>query len=340
MRATPSARGAGGQAARRTTPTRRSRRPPGRGPRAGGGPPPGAATAPVSSVSAWSRADLGLGQALLGRPVLLVEGRRSRGPGRPAGPPPPPPPPACRRSRRRRRRPAPTTSATTASTAVRTIERRGGAVIDLPGPAFPRSRADGRRRRADEPPSVPGGRGREPAVRPAGPACGRRPVRCRRRSSPRSAPSPARGRGGRCGVRAVEGVVVEAVGGDDPRHLEVEAVGVAWRRGSWWCRGRWPRPGRPGRGSTPGQPLELGQGVDLPGQVVEADGGPSGGGRARRPTPISNSPMSWSLVDPGAWRKAAPENPSGVMGSTPEPEGLGVERHAAGDVRGRRGRRG
>ena len=61
-----------------------------------------------------------------------------------------------------------------------------------------------------------------------------------------------------------------------------------------------------GLGQTVRQALELGQGVDLPGQVVEADGAPPGLRGAGLAAPIWNRPRSWSLVEPGAWTNAAP----------------------------------
>ena len=120
-------------------------------------------------------------------------------------------------------------------------------------------------------------------------------------------------------LAGLDGAVVELVGRDDPGDLELEPVGVlaveALRRAV--VAGADERPGvRQGAG----QALELGQRVDLPGQVVEPDrAAPPGRRGGRRPAPISNRPRSWSLVEPGACRNAAPENPSGIMLSSRNP---------------------
>ena len=111
------------------------------------------------------------------------------------------------------------------------------------------------------------------------------------------------------------------------------------RRGSWWCRGRWTRPGhrpptarRPGARARPGcrPPRPGGTGPRWPGRRPT---GPA-------PAPISNRPRSWSLVDPGAWRKAAPRKPSGVMSTPAEARGRRCRRRRCARRPARRGRRG
>ena len=61
-------------------------------------------------------------------------------------------------------------------------------------------------------------------------------------------------------------------------------------------------------------------------------------GRRRRRSRTGRGRGRW--CEPGAWRKAAPRKPSGVIARRPEAEHVRVEVHAARRRRGRRGRRG
>ena len=103
------------------------------------------------------------------------------------------------------------------------------------------------------------------------------------------------------------------------------------RRGSWCCRGRTcPRARRPSASAPAIRSSSSSVSTSQARWYSPTVARPAVEGPAA--APISNSPRSWSLVEPGACRNAAPREPSGAMLIARKPRTSCVEGHAALEV--------
>lgn len=114
-----------------------------------------------------------------------------------------------------------------------------------------------------------------------------------------------------------QGVVVEPVGRDQPDDLELEPVRVLSVEALGGAV-----VGAADQGAGGGQSLggdgELVEGVDLPGQVVEADGGSARGGAAGGPAELEQAEVV-VVGGAGGLEEGRALNPSGVIGMTRKP---------------------